>query len=146
MLREGLWVCIQLVGCVGDGCVRGQNVSRAHLHHDQAGRRPARPREQDHRALRAEGIQAGEAEPGILVFDLNLEQFTILTLCSNIFGSLPFVHLPLYLVWQVAMKFMQADQALLEKHYADLSSKPFFPVSPTELRDFVPNPAACGGA
>mmetsp|Transcript_37932 Transcript_37932/g.89728 ORF Transcript_37932/g.89728 Transcript_37932/m.89728 type:complete len:153 (+) Transcript_37932:65-523(+) len=27
----------------------------------------------------------------------------------------------------VAMKFMQADQALLEKHYADLSSKPFFP-------------------
>ncbi|RWS30464.1 nucleoside diphosphate kinase-like protein [Leptotrombidium deliense] len=27
----------------------------------------------------------------------------------------------------VAMKFMQADEELLKKHYADLSSKPFFP-------------------
>ncbi|CAD7078541.1 unnamed protein product [Hermetia illucens] len=27
----------------------------------------------------------------------------------------------------VAMKFMWADKALLEKHYADLSSRPFFP-------------------
>ncbi|XP_070553856.1 nucleoside diphosphate kinase-like [Ptychodera flava] len=26
----------------------------------------------------------------------------------------------------VAMKFMQADEALLKKHYADLSEKPFF--------------------
>ena len=27
----------------------------------------------------------------------------------------------------VAMKFMQPSKELLEKHYADLSSKPFFP-------------------
>merc|ERR1712109_427046 len=27
----------------------------------------------------------------------------------------------------VAMKFMQADEELLKQHYADLSSKPFFP-------------------
>merc|ERR1712198_434869 len=27
----------------------------------------------------------------------------------------------------VAMKFMQADEELLKKHYEDLSSKPFFP-------------------
>merc|ERR1712110_575561 len=27
----------------------------------------------------------------------------------------------------VAMKFMHADEELLKKHYADLSSKPFFP-------------------
>ncbi|RWS02451.1 Nucleoside diphosphate kinase A 1-like protein [Dinothrombium tinctorium] len=27
----------------------------------------------------------------------------------------------------VALKFMQADESLLQKHYADLASKPFFP-------------------
>jgi len=27
----------------------------------------------------------------------------------------------------VALKFLQADEELLKKHYADLSSKPFFP-------------------
>nr|ALJ10922.1 nucleoside diphosphate kinase [Dolomedes sulfureus] len=40
----------------------------------------------------------------------------------------------------VAMKFMQASQELLEKHYADLAGRPFFPglVSYMQLGPVVP--------
>ena len=40
--------------------VRGQQGTN--LHHDQAGRRPTRPRRRNHQAIRAKGIQARRHE------------------------------------------------------------------------------------